>query len=615
MDIPTFGEENKAPTFLNLDDEICKLVEDVQGHQSKLGEIEFKYATKHNEILAKIEALREALVENNIKQTEARKKAKEQFDNDLSRLAALRKQKAEEEANKAFETTVALIKEICEDFASWKEAREYQVEDVVRIVHQYIIGSTGVLNANEMALGKTFETLVSLYICSELHRRKFNTEPKVLWLTKVSIVETGGTLSEAKRWFPNLKMFPAKGSNSKASKDLIMRMVNRGGICLLTNYEFVKTTPKVNEVQWDFVIMDEVHKLKGGANSSPTAIWSAVKELNIGFMMMLTGTPLVNRVEEIWSYLHLFDPMAFPDSRSFSRQFSALRDLSGKLQFSLRSENMLKDILKGRLIRRTAKEVGLQMPPVTEIITVLPHNLEQGDLYQKMKTEFFIWLDQQEGKALSATSILAQLTRLRQINVLPVANFQIKDQEGNVIETLKLDCRDSSKLDEAMDIISQTQDQALVFCSFNEPLEEMAFRLQIEGLRGEVISSAHRNEMSKYEIGFQNKEIDVLLINSAMGEGMNLHKDNAKWEGGARAVILLDKWWNDSRNRQCIARAVRPGENSGEPVFVYDLKCDGSVDFFIQALCDEKSAQFDNLTEASELRPSGEWKTYLQGLL
>ena len=49
-------------------------------------------------------------------------------------------------------------------------AREYQVEDVVRIVHQYLIGGSGVMNANEMALGKTFETLVALYICSVLHR-------------------------------------------------------------------------------------------------------------------------------------------------------------------------------------------------------------------------------------------------------------------------------------------------------------------------------------------------------------------------------------------------------------------------------------------------------------
>jgi SNF2 family DNA or RNA helicase len=100
-----------------------------------------------------------------------------------------------------------------------------------------------------------------------------------------------------------------------------------------------------------------------------------------------------------------------------------------------------------------------------------------------------------------------------------------------------------------------------------------------------------------------------------MGEGMNLHKDSAKWPGGARAVIMLDFWWNDAKNRQCVARAVRPGETAGEPVFVYKLMVENSVDFFIQALCDEKSAQFDAITESSELRPKEDWQNYLKGLL
>ena len=109
--------------------------------------------------------------------------------------------------------------------------------------------------------------------------------------------------------------------------------------------------------------------------------------------------------------------------------------------------------------------------------------------------------------------------------------------------------------------------------------------------------------MGDYETEFQAGNIDVLLINLAMGEGLNLHKDSAKWPGGASAVIMLDRWWNNARNDQAIARAVSPGENAGEPVFVYNLYCEGSVDFFIKALCDEKSAQFDALTESSELAP------------
>jgi SNF2 family DNA or RNA helicase len=615
MELSFNSNNEEEPEFFNLDDEIRKLIESTELHKTEVIKVETDYATKHNEIIAKIEALRQKLVENNTTKYKILDKARSKYDEDMARLAALRRQKKEEDANKVFEETIALIKEICEDFTSWKAAREYQVEDIVRIVHQYLIGSSGVMNANEMALGKTFESLVALYIITKLFERKHNRKPTMLWLTKLSILTTGGTKNEATRWNPELRMFPLKGSDHKAAKEMVLKFARTGGTCVMTNYETIKTTPEASKIHWDIVVMDEVHKLKGGANSGgPTAIWEAVKNLSMGFTMMLTGTPMVNNVTEIWSYLHIFDAELFPDAKKFARQFNAFKDLSGKLQFSLQSERMLKDILRGRLIRRTATEVGLQLPPVNYQDVILPHNLEQGELYQKMRNEFFIWLDKQE-KALSATSILAQLTRLRQINVLPVATFKVKDEDGFVVETIKLDVRDSSKLDEAVDIITQTQDQVIVFSNFLEPMEELAFRLQVEGLRPEIISSKYAKDMASYEVDFQQGKIDVLMITLGMGEGLNLHKDSAKWPGGARAVIMLDQWWNDARNRQAIARAVRPGENAGEPVFVYNLMCDGSVDFYIRALCDDKNAQLDSLTESSELRPSADWKNYLQGLL
>lgn len=615
------SEDNEDPIpFFDLDAEIRKLIDETSSHRDKVIEVEVKYQTKHHEISAKILALRAQLDSLHTKQYEECKKLRDKYDEDMARLNALRKQKAEEEANAAYEETAKLIKEICDDFAAWNMAREYQVEDVVRIVHQFLIGSTGVMNANEMSLGKTFESIIALYIIRILFEQKYGRKPTMLWLTKASIVETGGTKNEATRWDPTLKMFPLRGSDAKPVREMVFKMMGSGGSCVLTNYETLRTTPQARKVQWDLVVMDEVHKLKGGANANgATAIWSTVKDV-VGtskFIMMLTGTPLVNKVEEIWSYLHIFDPVVFPDARRFARQFSAFKDMSGKLQFSLQSERLLKDILKGRLIRRTAHEVGLQMPPVTYIDTVLPHNLEQGDIYQQMKKNFFVWLEGQD-KPLTAMALLAQLTRLRQINVLPVATFKSTDEFGNETIT-KLDVRDSSKLDEAVEIIQQTDDQVIVFCTFNEPLNELAFRLQVEGLSSAVISSETTKSMSAFEIGFQNKEIDVLLINSAMGEGMNLHKDIAKWTGGARAVIMLDRWWNPARNRQCIARAVRPETDQSvkerEPVMVYNLYCDGSVDYFIQALIDEKAAQFDSITEAKELRPASEWRDMLKKLL
>lgn len=605
-----------GPEFFDIDAEIRKLVESTSQHQQRLTEINTDYMYKNASLQEKIDKLREQMWKLNEEKTEAYKKERQRQNDESAKLAALRKQKEEEDRNKILDETVRLIKEICEEFAAWHNAREYQVEDVVRIVHQYIIGSTGVMNANEMALGKTFETLVALYIIMQLHMRKHNgSKPRILWLTKDSIVRTGGTYNEARRWFPDLKMFPLKGSDPKPARDITLKIAEKGGICILTNYELVRTTPAVGKIFWDIVIMDEVHKLKGGANANgPTAIWEAVKNLEYGFQMMLTGTPIVNRIEEIWSYLHIFDPVTFDDAKKFTRQFSAFRDFSGKIKFDLHSEALLKDILKGRLIRRTAKEVGLQLPPVNLQDVILQHNPEQGKIYQQIREKFFVWLDKQE-KALPVTSILAQLTRLTQVNVLPVANFKVTDEETGEVEEFKLDVRDSCKLDTAIELVEATNDQVIIFSKFTEPMRELSMRLNVEGYSTAIISSEYKKDMSEYETGFQNGDIDVLLIQIRMGEGLNLHKDSAKWKGGARAVIFLDEWWNNAINDQCLKRAVRPGENAGEPVFVYKLMVEHSVDYYIRQICEDKSSQFDVLTESSDLRPSSEWKKYLQELL
>lgn len=613
MKISGFGKEE--PEFFNIDEEIRKLLNETSQHDTRRKEINVKYINKNASIQAKIDELRASLLKLNSDMAKEYQKEDQDYAEKTAKLAALRKQKEEEAKNKQFDETVRLIKEICEEFAAWHNARDYQVEDVVRIVHQYIIGSSGVMNANEMALGKTFETLVALFIIMELHKRKTDQKPRMLWLTKDSIVRTGGTFNEARRWFPELRMFPLKGSDSKAAREMTLNIASKGGICILTNYELVRTTEVVKDTFWDIVIMDEVHKLKGGANASgPTAIWEAVKSLKYGFQIMLTGTPIVNRIEEIWSYLHIFDPVTFNDAKKFTRDFSAFRDFSGKIKFDLRSENLLKEILKGRLIRRTATEVGLQLPPVNMQDIVIEHNPEQGKIYQQIRERFFIWLDKQD-KALPITSILAQLTRLRQVNVLPVANFVITDEETGEKEEFKLDVRDSSKMDTAIELIQATNDQVIVFSNFVEPMEELALRIQVEGLRPEIISSKYKDKMGDYETGFQNGDINVLLIQSGMGEGLNLHKDKAKWQGGARAVIFLDEWWNNARNDQCMKRAIRPGENAGEPVFVYKLMVEHSVDFYIRQICEDKSSQFDVLTESSGLRPSADWKKYLQELL
>ena len=603
-------------SFDPLDMEFDKNQKFLESYPDQQEELLKKFTESEQKLLDQLAAVHEKL---RTVRTERATKLAEMQD---AKFAAIRRnkeiesKKLEQQEEGLIVETIQLVKEICEGFEAWSVARPYQVEDVIQIVHMYLQGASGIMNANEMALGKTFESLVALKIIIELHKRKNDGQlPKILWLTKLSLLLTGGTVNEVKRWFPELMIHPVKGSDPVEMRDMVFEVAEMGAMAVIANYEVIRNTKSAQKIKWDVVIMDEVHKLKGGANPKPSQIWTSIKNLDMGFTIMLTGTPLVNRIEEVWSYLHIFDAELFPDSKKFARQFSALRDIGGKLKFDINSEKLLKDMLRKRLIRRTAKEVGLQLPEEIFQEIMLDHNDEQGKIYEQMKERFFIWLEGQDEKFLTASSILAQLIRLRQINVLPVANFNIRDEEGNVIGVEKLDVRDSSKLDQALEIIQQTNDQVIVGCNFNEPLEELAFRCQVEGLRCAIISSKYADKMGDFEKEFQAGKIDVLLINLAMGEGMNLHKDKDKWEGGARAVIFLDKWYNDARNDQFKARAIRPGKTAGEPVFVYDLVVENSVDAYIAELCRQKSEQFGNLTGDKGLRPSEGFKAHLKRIL
>ena len=146
----------------------------------------------------------------------------------------------------------------------------------------------------------------------------------------------------------------------------------------------------------------------------------------------------------MWSYLHIFDPVLFPSAREFVRRFGDVRALGTSSQIVLNVERLLKQALKGRMIRRTAKEVGQELPEFQRQEILLPHNAEQSKVYQGMRDRFFVWLDEMEDrKALTANAIIAQLTRLRQINILPMFDFTEKDDDGNVIGEYRLDINDS----------------------------------------------------------------------------------------------------------------------------------------------------------------------------
>jgi len=612
MDTIKFGaneprdEENVEVDMFDTEKILKELESQVNGFQGMLTELADNYYEEAAKLRDKWEKNKATL--------------RSKHEENLKKLAALKAQAERDAEAKIMSETAKIVTEICEGFEAWTKAHSYQLEDVISIVHAYLTGEGGILNANEMGLGKTYEAIIALYIIIELFKREHNRKPSILWLTKSSILETDSTKKEIALWWPDFKCVSISGSETKDSREFKLQIAHGGGYAVLSNYEIVRTTEFAKDARWDLVVLDEVHKLKGGANpNGPTAIWKAVKDVcrNAKFVQMLSGTPLVNKPEEMWSYLHIFDPVLFPSAREFVNRFGDVRRLGAQTQMVLNVNRLLKQALKGRMIRRTAVEVGQELPELQEIRRVLPWNDEQASMYRQMRDKFFIWLEEEEGKGtvLSASAIIAQLTRLRQINVLPKFIWRQKDEEGNIISEVNFDINDSSKLDEVEDIVMAAQDQVVIFSNFNEPMKEIKRRLNGIGISCEIISGETRKEMKSYEEKFQQGEITVLCLNSAMGEGLNLQKFPSRWPGGASVGIFLDRWWNKSRDYQCLKRIYRQGADCSQPVFIYQLFCQNSIDYFVEDLSAEKQRGFDAVTESADIRPAGAWKEYLQGLI
>jgi len=528
------------------------------------------------------------------------------------------------------------LEEMVQGAFFWDKARDYQKQDILYMLGAYDQGLTGVLNALDMSLGKTAESACFDEIVQEVFFKKHGRLPRVLWLTKKSLVKT--TYYEIRRWNPSRRIILFDKNPTPHQREFITELAVANNAMLLVNYDALNSTPALMEVEWDFVYADEVHKLKGGAdcNCSPihstsskkckaTGIWQKAAQLieklrnRGGFFMPLSGSPIQNRPHEMWSYLHLFDPVRFPSVRRFDSEYCFGYGTDKKVSFET-----LIQAMKNQVIRRkkTDPDVHVSLPDLEWEYRYLEHTEKQREVYEKIRDQFFYELDKEAGAVLTATAIIAKLTRLRQINVGD--KITVKNFDG---VPYSVDCsKFSAKIDEAMEIIEelvvrQGEQVVLFTAQFNEPIFEIQRRvqeLQVNGRNASCVAltGANSDQTNEIQVAFQNKETDVLCINMATGaEGLNLHKDPTKWEGGSTNGIFLDLWYNPETNNQAKDRLWRPGQ-SHQGVVLYCLLVEDSVDKFITDLLEKKSDMIEGIVDADSMKRTGaDWKTYLSDLI
>src|SRR5215471_1393665 len=514
------------------------------------------------------------------------------------------------------------ILEIAAESIWWTQGAEFQREDITFIVNAYMNGKRGVANFNDMGTGKTMETAAAIQVLTHMFYAVEGRMPRRLWLTKKSLIKSN--INEVLKWTPNEMPIICSGSWPEQQRVFSINFAVASNQILVTNYETARTTKQLSNVDWDFIMIDEVHKLKGGANpQGSTAVWKAVRDVcrSARFIIMLTGTPIVNHPREMWSYLHIFDPEKFPAASRGAPAAMFERMYCWGYGEQAVDWTKLINTLSGQSFRRTKAECKIQLPDRIREERVVEMTGKQEAAYEQMRTSFYVWLDSQHEKALGATVIIAQLTRLWQIAVWP-AGIVVKDENNQVIA--RVDIEESAKIDEAMDLIEelhQAGEQVVVFSSrFDPPMQEIKKRCVAKNLRCEILNGTNSAQAGELEKRFQQAESDVLCINMQTGsEGMNLQKNPTVWPGGASTCILLDQWWSPALNDQAADRLHRMGAPLEETVTIIVLKAETSegrsVDNFVQSLLDKKNAMIKGIMESDELRTPAEWKAMLKDIL
>lgn len=423
--------------------------------------------------------------------------------------------------------------------------------------------------ADDMGLGKTVQTLALLQkIKEENHENGIHITSLIIMPTSLVY----NWLNEAKKFAPKLKIHPHTGSFR--NKD----------IELFANYDVVITTYGVTRVDieilktvyFNYIILDESQNIKNPASKS----FKAVKTLKSKHKLILSGTPVENTVNDLWTQMSFINPGLLGNQHFFYTEFVVPIEKKKDEEKAAK----LQALIKPFVLRRTKSQVATELPPKTENLYYCQMSEDQKEYYEKIKSEYrnalLLNLEDSSFKK-SQIQVLQGLTKLRQI-----ANHPGMIDEGyegdsgkfeNVIHTLE-------------NVLSRGH-KVLVFSQFVKHLDIYRRYFNAENIPFVYLdgSTAKRGEVVKE---FQsNKDMKLFLISiKAGGVGLNLTE--------ADYVFILDPWWNPAVEQQAIDRTHRIGQNKN--VFIYKFITKDTVEEKILALQNRKRKVAESLITTEE---------------
>ncbi|SCK37128.1 non-specific serine/threonine protein kinase [Variovorax sp. HW608] len=443
----------------------------------------------------------------------------------------------------------------------------------VRWLHLLARLGLGACLADDMGLGKTIQVLSLLLVLKNQVDARTPAKPSLL-VAPASLLANWA--SEIARFAPSLKLLLAHPSALAANDLTAVDAARLAQVDLvITSYGTLLRLPWLKDTAWRLVVIDEAQAIKN-PNAKQTR---AVKQLGAEARIALTGTPVENRLGDLWSIFDFINPGLLGSSKQFAALVKQL------VEREHNPYGPLRELVRPYILRRmkTDKSVIADLPDKTEVKAYCPLSRKQAALYEAAVQELATHLEQTDGIRRRGV-VLAALMRFKQICNHPSQwlgdNAWAEDDSGKW-----------ARLRELAEVIAAKQEKVLVFTQFREMTAPIATFLASVFGRSGLVLHGETEVKKRHELvrRFQDdEEIPFFVLSlKAGGAGLNLT--------AASHVIHFDRWWNPAVENQATDRAFRIGQKKN--VLVHKFVCRGTVEEKIDELIESKRQLSSNLLE------------------
>ena len=427
--------------------------------------------------------------------------------------------------------------------------------------------------ADDMGLGKTIQVLGVLSLSRRNNLSRHNREKGTdLLVVPASLLDNWRL--EFERFAPQLEVLIAHPSRipSPELKKLPIKKVETHD-AVITTYGTAMRTEWIKSYAWRYVILDEAQAIKNpGAKQT-----KSVKALDAKWRLALTGTPVENRLGDLWSIFDFLNPGLLGSAKAFNGLCKSMA--SGKQGGYAPLRRLVQPYILRRL--KTDKTVIADLPDKTEVNAYCLLSKRQAALYKQSVEEMKKTIEKLEGIERRGV-VLAFLMRFKQICNHPsqwLGDGNYEDEDSGKL----------SRLRELGESIAARQDKVLVFTQFREMTEPLAsFLTKVFGRSGLVLHGGTpvKKRQGMVESFQENDRVPFMVLSlKAGGLGLNLT--------AASHVIHFDRWWNPAVENQATDRAFRIGQKKN--VLVHKFLCRGTVEERIDELIAGKQKLSDEI--------------------